>query len=65
VFPGGGKITAWIEARRKAGARAVFFLTEHGRVPALRREMGEPKGLELYTTPAENNKFVLVRVAYE
>jgi 4-amino-4-deoxy-L-arabinose transferase-like glycosyltransferase len=65
VFPAGGKITTWIEARRKAGARAVFFLTEHGRVPALRREMGEPKGLELYTTPAENNKFVLVRVAYE
>jgi len=65
VFPAGGKILTWIEARRQAGAHAVFFLTEHGRVPALRREVGEPKAFDLLTTVKDNNKFVLVRVSYE
>ena len=65
VFPAGGKILTWIEARRQAGAHAVFFLVEHGRVPALRKEMGEPKAFDLLTGPKDNNKFVLVKVAYE
>jgi 4-amino-4-deoxy-L-arabinose transferase-like glycosyltransferase len=64
VFPAGGKILPWIEGRRKAGARAVFFLTEHGRLPALRREVGEPAGFAQLTGAADNNKFVLVRVTY-
>jgi 4-amino-4-deoxy-L-arabinose transferase-like glycosyltransferase len=65
VFPAGGSIPAWIAAQRKAGARAVFFLVEHGRVAALRRELGEPKAVLPLTDEHENNKFVLLRVVYE
>jgi 4-amino-4-deoxy-L-arabinose transferase-like glycosyltransferase len=65
VFPAGGRIATWIEGRRQAGARSIFFLTEHGRVAALRREVGEPKGFDMLTDARLDNKFVLVRVSYE
>jgi 4-amino-4-deoxy-L-arabinose transferase-like glycosyltransferase len=65
VFPAGGRISAWIEGRRQAGARSIFFLTEHARVASLRREVGEPKGFDLLTDARLDNKFVLVRVSYE
>ncbi len=65
VFPAGGSIPSWIAERRRAGARAVFFLVEHGRVAALRRELGEPKAVTPLTDARQNNKFVLLRVAYE
>jgi hypothetical protein len=65
VFPAGGKILPWIEGRRQAGARAVFFLTEPARLPALQREVGDAPVLESLTGPRENNKFVLVKVSWE
>ena len=64
VFPAGGKIPTWVEARRQAGARSVFFLTEPSRVEVLRKELGSPKGFVVLTGAADNNKFVLVRVTY-
>jgi len=64
VFPAGGKIPSWIEARRQAGARSVFFLTEPSRVGVLRKELGDPAGFHELTGARENNKFVLVRVTY-
>jgi hypothetical protein len=65
VFPAGGRIPAWIEARRREGARAVFFLTEHGRLPALRTEIGAARNVEALTSARDNNKFVLVRCGFE
>jgi hypothetical protein len=65
VFPAGGKIPAWIEARKQAGARAVFFLTEPGRLAALKKEVGDAMAFESLTGARENNKFVLVKVALE
>jgi hypothetical protein len=65
VFPAGGRIPAWIEARRREGARAVFFLTEHGRVASLRSEVGAAGALETLTSARDNNKFVLVRVSLD
>jgi 4-amino-4-deoxy-L-arabinose transferase-like glycosyltransferase len=65
VFPACGKIQPWIEARKQAGARAVFFLTEPGRLPALRTEVGDATVIESLTGPRENNKFVLVKVSWE
>jgi 4-amino-4-deoxy-L-arabinose transferase-like glycosyltransferase len=65
VFPAGGKLQPWIEARRRAGAHAVFFLTEPGRLGTLRKELGDPKGFAELTGAQDSNKFVLVRVTYE
>jgi hypothetical protein len=65
VFPAGGKIQPWIEARRQAGARAVFFLTEPGRLPVLRKEVGDATAFESLTGPRENNKLVLVEVSWD
>jgi 4-amino-4-deoxy-L-arabinose transferase-like glycosyltransferase len=65
VFPAGGKILTWVEARRHEGAKSVFFLTEPGRVAALRKEVGEPKAWTTLTEPRDSNKYVLVRATYE
>ena len=43
VFPAGGRFLTWIEARRKAGAKAVFFLTEPGGSPRCGRRSGTPR----------------------
>jgi hypothetical protein len=65
VFPAGGRILPWIEDRRREGARSIFFLVEHGRAAALRKEVGEPRSWVTLTEPRDNNKFVLVRASYE
>jgi hypothetical protein len=52
-------------ARRRAGARAVFVLTEPGRVAAWRLEVGDPSGLTELRGSRDNNKFVLLRLTYE
>lgn len=65
VFPAGGKIRPWIEARRTAGAEAFFFLIEHGRINALKGELGAGVSTTLLTTPAQQNKFVLVRASFD
>jgi 4-amino-4-deoxy-L-arabinose transferase-like glycosyltransferase len=66
VFPaGGGKVLAWIEACRKGGTSTFFFLTEHGRVTALRRELGDPASFLALTDARDNNKFALIKVSYE
>ena len=50
-------------AAGRRGRAAVFFLVEHGRVAALRRELGAPKAVERLTDVRDNNKFVLLRVS--
>jgi 4-amino-4-deoxy-L-arabinose transferase-like glycosyltransferase len=65
VFPAGGRIAPWIDARRRDGARAVFFLTEHGRITALRTEVGAAGVVEPLTSVRDNNKIVLVKVTLD
>ena len=65
VFSAGGALPAWLEARRKAGTRAFFFLVEHGRAAALRKELGQPAGIAALTDVRDNNKFLLIRVTYD
>jgi 4-amino-4-deoxy-L-arabinose transferase-like glycosyltransferase len=65
VFPAGGRIAPWIDARRREGARVVFFLTEHARIAALRTEVGAAGAVEPLTSMQDNNKIVLVKVTVE
>lgn len=53
----------WIAEQRSAGVRVLFFTTEHATIAQLERELGSVSEFELLTTPAQNNKFVLARVA--
>ena len=65
VFPAGGKLDAWVATRRRAGARSLIFLVEHGRAAGLRKELGDPKVFAPLTDARDNNKIELVRVSYE
>jgi 4-amino-4-deoxy-L-arabinose transferase-like glycosyltransferase len=65
VLPAGGRVSTWIDARRKEGARAVYFLTEHGRLGALRAELGDGRVLTPLTTVQDDNKIVLARASWD
>jgi 4-amino-4-deoxy-L-arabinose transferase-like glycosyltransferase len=65
VFPAGGRISTWIDARRRDGARAAYFLTEHGRLGALKAELGEGRTLTPLTTLQDDNKIVLTRASWD
>jgi len=56
----GNAFTSWLAAQREHGARVMYFLTEHGRVAGLKREVAAKAYREL-TDRALCNKFVLVR----
>jgi hypothetical protein len=64
VFPAGGRVQTWIDSRRRGGAQAIFFLTEHGRLGALRNEL-VGAALTPLTAAQDNNKFVLVNASFE
>jgi 4-amino-4-deoxy-L-arabinose transferase-like glycosyltransferase len=58
----GKKFSNWIEEQKKGGIAVMFFTTEHTRVNALKRELGQVEKFELLTNESDNNKFGLVRV---
>lgn len=55
----------WIDLQKKQGQRVFYFVTEHKRVSNLRSELGKPRHVDVLTTEADNNKFVLLRVRFE
>jgi 4-amino-4-deoxy-L-arabinose transferase-like glycosyltransferase len=58
----GAKFDKWLKARTKAGTRVMFFLAEHGRLAALRTELGDGYRVSPLTDKRANDKFCLVRV---
>jgi 4-amino-4-deoxy-L-arabinose transferase-like glycosyltransferase len=58
----GQKFKSWIEEQKKAGVKAVYFSTEHGRVGSLKNEIGPHKSFQILTTQELNNKFFVARV---
>ena len=42
----------------------MYFTTEHGRIGALKSEIGPHKTLDVITTPELNNKFMIARVEF-
>jgi hypothetical protein len=56
----GNAFTSWLTAQREGGARVMYFVTEHGRVAALKREVAAKSYREI-TDRALCNKFVLVK----
>ena len=58
----GGRFTRWLKRLRAAGTKVVFFITEHGRLGALKSELGSGARVSAVTDKRLNNKFTLVRV---
>jgi hypothetical protein len=58
----GDKFKAWIAEQRKAGTKILYFTTEHGRIGSLKNEIGEHKKVDVITSTALNNKFMIARV---
>jgi 4-amino-4-deoxy-L-arabinose transferase-like glycosyltransferase len=58
----GKKFSNWIEEQKKSGVAVMFFTTEHTRMSALKRELGQVEKFEPLTNESDNNKFGLVRV---
>jgi hypothetical protein len=56
----GAPFASWLKKQRESGVRAVYVVTEHGRVGGLKNEIKGQSYKEV-TTPTLNNKFVLVR----
>ncbi|MEZ4374147.1 MAG: glycosyltransferase family 39 protein [Polyangiaceae bacterium] len=61
----GQKFKEWIAEQRKAGVKTIYFVTEHGRISSLKRELDNPAHLEVLTDEALNNKFMLARVIFD
>ena len=62
VAMGGNRFTRWLGRLKAAGTNVVFFVTEHGRLGALKSELGKGARVSTLTDKRLNNKFVLVRV---
>jgi hypothetical protein len=58
----GAKFTRWLKRLQATGTRVVFFVTEHGRIGALKSELGQGSRILPMTDKRLNNKFALVRV---
>jgi 4-amino-4-deoxy-L-arabinose transferase-like glycosyltransferase len=56
----GNTFATWLTAQREHGAKVMYFVTEHGRVAGLKREVAAKSYREL-TDRSVCNKFVLVR----
>lgn len=56
----GTTFTAWLKKQRDAGAKVMYFITEHGRVGGLKGEVAAKSYREV-TDKTLCNKFVLVR----
>lgn len=63
VLNDSARLAPYLEARRKVGRTELLAVCEHGRVSELRAVLGvAPWDIVPLTTPAENDKFVLVRL---
>jgi 4-amino-4-deoxy-L-arabinose transferase-like glycosyltransferase len=60
----GQRFKDWIEEQKRQGVRVMYFTTEHGRIGALKGEIGPHKTADVITTPELNNKFMVVRVEF-
>jgi hypothetical protein len=60
----GAKFKSWLKSQRERGTTTFFVTTEHSRVSGLKRELEAEDRVELLTTKALNDKFVLARVTY-
>jgi len=58
----GEKFQKWLEKRRKSGTKRLYFVVEHGRVGALKSELGAGFRTTKLTDQSLNDKFALVRV---
>jgi 4-amino-4-deoxy-L-arabinose transferase-like glycosyltransferase len=58
----GTKFENWVREQKAEGVKVFYFTTEPSRVKTLRRELGNPKDLEILTTPELNNKFLVARL---
>jgi hypothetical protein len=56
----GATFTTWLKQKRDAGAKVMYFVTEHGRLGGLKSEVAG-KGYREITDKVLCNKFVLVR----
>ncbi len=61
----GQKFKDWVAEQRGQGVRVMYFTTEHSRIGALKRELGDPEKLDVLTPPSLNNKFTLARVEFD
>jgi hypothetical protein len=58
----GAKFKNWLDKQRSKGVKVLYFSTEHSRVHSLKKELGSVKKLDVVTTQALNNKFLIARV---
>ena len=56
----GSTFTTWLKKQKDAGAKVMYFITEHGRISGLKSEVGA-KAYREVTDKVLCNKFVLVR----
>jgi hypothetical protein len=59
----GSTFTTWLKKKKDDGAKAMYFITEHGRIGGLKSEVGAPRYTEI-TDKVLCNKFVLVRAEF-
>ncbi len=59
----GSTFTTWLKKEKDAGARVMYFITEHGRIGGLKSEVGAKVYREM-TDKVLCNKFVLVRAEF-
>ncbi len=59
----GSTFTTWLKKEKDAGARVMYFITEHGRIGGLKSEVGAKVYREV-TDKVLCNKFVLVRAEF-
>jgi hypothetical protein len=55
----------WIVRQRKRGQKTFYFVLLPDRQKALESQLGRAREIEELTTDQENNKFVLLKVAYD
>jgi 4-amino-4-deoxy-L-arabinose transferase-like glycosyltransferase len=53
-----------LAAERRRGQKVFYFVLMHGRVGALKTELGKTSSFEALSTREQNNKFTLVRASY-
>ena len=60
----GENFKTWVDQQKTKGIRRVYFVTEHGRVGSLKRELGDPKSFREITDKTLNNKFLVARIEF-
>ena len=55
----------WVRTEREKGVKVMYFSTEHGRLGNPKRELGQPDDFQVLTDKTLNNKFTIVRVAFD